>query len=141
MSRTGDIIQEMRVKAGSTQKSLAEALHITDKAISKWERGICLPETALLSKLALLLDIDVNQLVSTSLEENDWVGLISIKGCDLSQKYMINLWFTTCFVITYSWVLQKYILTQIQIIESIWKSPGMNSLDLNSILKNQKARM
>ena len=86
MSRTGDIIQEMRVRAGFTQKTLTEALHITDKAISKWERGICFPDISLLSKLALLLDIDVNQLVSTSLEENDWVGFISIQGCDLSQK-------------------------------------------------------
>ena len=85
MSQTGKIIQEMRIKAGYTQKSLADALHITDKAISKWERGICLPDTALLPKIALILGVDINHLMSVSIEEEDWVGLIDIQGCDLSQ--------------------------------------------------------
>ena len=86
MSQTGKIIQEMRIKAGFTQKSLADAIHITDKAISKWERGICLPDTALLPKIALILGVDINHLMSVSIEEEDWVGLIDIHDCDLSQK-------------------------------------------------------
>lgn len=86
MSGTGEIIQEMRVRSGFTQKSLAAALHVTDKAISKWERGICLPDTALLPKLALLLDTDIDILISKSLEETDWVGLIHIDDCDLNRN-------------------------------------------------------
>ena len=86
MSQIGDVIQKMRINAGFTQKTLADALHITDKAISKWERGICLPDTALMPKLALLLDVDMNHLMSVTLEEDDWVGLICIQNCDLSQK-------------------------------------------------------
>lgn len=86
MDETGKTIQHLRKKAGFTQKDLAKALNITDKAVSKWERGICLPDTALLPKLSLLLDMDLNFLVSASLEENDWVGFISIWDCDLSQR-------------------------------------------------------
>lgn len=86
MDETGKTIQQLRKKAGFTQKDLAKALNITDKAVSKWERGICLPDTALLPKLSLLLDMDLNFLVSTSLEENDWVGFINIQDCDFSQR-------------------------------------------------------
>lgn len=85
MNETGIIIQEKRIQAGFTQKTLAEALHVTDKAISKWERGICLPDTSLLPKLALLLDTDIDVLISKSIDWKEWAGLISISGCDLSQ--------------------------------------------------------
>ena len=85
MSETGDIIRFLRQKAGFSQKTLAKALHITDKAISKWERGICLPDVALLPKLSLLLDVDIGMLVSKSGEQEEWTGLIEIYGCDLSR--------------------------------------------------------
>ena len=82
---TGKLFQELRIKAGYTQKTLAEVLYVTDKAISKWERGICLPDTSLLPKLALLFDVDVEVLMAKSLEPGDWVGLLDINGIDFSQ--------------------------------------------------------
>ena len=85
LNNTGQIIQDLRVKAGYTQKSLAAALHITDKAISNWERGICLPDVTLLPKLALLLDTDMEVFVSSSIEQEPWAGLIDIADCDFSQ--------------------------------------------------------
>jgi len=75
----------MRKKAGYTQKALAEALHITDKAVSKWERGLSLPDTSLLPKLSLILDTDIEAIISKSIEEEDWVGLIALADCDFSQ--------------------------------------------------------
>lgn len=85
VKQTGELIQQLRIEAGYTQKTLAAALHITDKAISKWERGICLPDVSLLPKLSLLLDADVELLVSNSIAEENWVGLIEIENCDFSQ--------------------------------------------------------
>ena len=85
MNETGKIIQELRQRAGFSQKTLAKVLHITDKAISKWERGICLPDVTLLPKLSLLLDVDVDILISKSIEQEEWVGFIDISGCDFSQ--------------------------------------------------------
>ncbi len=85
MNETGKIIKELRIKAGFTQKALAEALHITDKAVSKWERGICLPDVALLPKLSLLLDVDLDMLIAKSTEQEEWVGVIDIQNCDYSQ--------------------------------------------------------
>lgn len=85
VKQTGELIQQLRTEAGYTQRSLAAALHITDKAISKWERGICLPDVSLLPKLSLLLDADVELLVSNSIAEENWLGLIEIEYCDFSQ--------------------------------------------------------
>lgn len=85
MNETGKIIQDLRIKAGFSQKTLAMALHITDKAISKWERGICLPDVSLLPKLSLLLDTDIDVLVSKTIEQEEWVGCIDISNCDFSQ--------------------------------------------------------
>ena len=85
MNETGKIIQELRINAGFTQKTLAEALHITDKAVSKWERGLCLPDVALLPKLSLLLDVDMDVLIAKSIEHEEWIGVIAIQHCDFSQ--------------------------------------------------------
>lgn len=85
INNTGKFIRELRINAGFSQKTLAAALHITDKAISKWERGICLPDVSLLPKLSLLLDADLDLLLSDSLEQEEWVGLIDIHGTDFSQ--------------------------------------------------------
>ena len=85
MNNTGRLIQELRAKAGFTQKTLAEALHITDRAVSKWERGYSLPDIALLPKLSLLLDVDVEVLISQTIQQENWIGLIDIADCDFSQ--------------------------------------------------------
>ena len=85
MNETGKIIQKLRMQAGFTQKSLAEALHITDKAVSKWERGLCLPDVTLLPKLSLLLDVDMEVLIAKSIEQEEWIGVIAIQHCYFSQ--------------------------------------------------------
>jgi transcriptional regulator with XRE-family HTH domain len=85
VSTTGKIIREHRIQAGFTQKALADALHVTDKAISKWERGICLPDVTLLPKLSLLIDVDLDRLILKTIEQEEWVGLIDIHNCDFSQ--------------------------------------------------------
>lgn len=49
---TGTQINQLRRKLGLTQKELAERLHVTDKAVSKWERGLNFPDLPLLEPLA-----------------------------------------------------------------------------------------
>ena len=43
-NKRGKFIQEKRKEKGITQSELAEKLNITDRAISKWENGICMPD-------------------------------------------------------------------------------------------------
>ena len=46
--RIGKFIQEKRKEKGLTQKELAQKLNITDKAVSKWERGLGCPDVSIL---------------------------------------------------------------------------------------------
>ncbi|MEG2959411.1 MAG: helix-turn-helix transcriptional regulator [Oscillospiraceae bacterium] len=62
--KTGLFIRELRTARSMTQKGLAEQLHITDKAVSKWERGLCAPDIALLEPLAGALGTTVTALIA-----------------------------------------------------------------------------
>lgn len=81
---SGKLIAKLRKEAGYTQKSLAEALFITDKAVSKWERGVCLPDSSLLTRLSMLLDADIEYLISgkTPYGEHKWVGELRADNLD-----------------------------------------------------------
>ena len=61
--KIGRFIAERRKKASLTQMQLAEKLGITDKAVSKWERGIAMPDTSIMLKLCDILGISVNELL------------------------------------------------------------------------------
>ena len=62
--KIGRLIAERRKKANLTQLQLAEKLGITDKAVSKWERGIAMPDTSIMLELCEILGISVNELLS-----------------------------------------------------------------------------
>ena len=62
--KIGRFIAECRKKANLTQMQLAEKLGITDKAVSKWERGVAMPDTSIMLKLCDILCISVNELLS-----------------------------------------------------------------------------
>lgn len=59
-----EVISSRRKELGVTQKDLAEKLNITDKAVSKWERGIACPDTAVIPKLAQILGISLEELMN-----------------------------------------------------------------------------
>ena len=62
--KIGKFIAEQRKSVGLTQMQLAERLNITDKAISKWERGLSMPDTSIMLELCDILKINVNELLS-----------------------------------------------------------------------------
>ena len=62
--KIGRFIAECRKKSNLTQLQLAEKLGITDKAISKWERGVAMPDTSIMLELCDILCITVNELLS-----------------------------------------------------------------------------
>jgi len=61
--KTGRFISESRKKCNMTQKELAEKLHITDKAVSKWERGITIPDPSTLLILSKIFDVNINEIL------------------------------------------------------------------------------
>ena len=60
----GKFIAERRKSVNLTQMQLAERLNITDRAVSKWERGKSLPDSAIMLELCEILQITVNDLLS-----------------------------------------------------------------------------
>ena len=72
--KIGKFIAECRKRKGLTQMQLAERLGITDKAISKWERGVAMPDTSIMLELCDILGISVNELLcgeKISMENNN----------------------------------------------------------------------
>ncbi len=62
--KIGKFIQEKRKEKKLTQSELAEKLNITDRAISKWENGVCLPDAGTMPELCEILSISINDLFS-----------------------------------------------------------------------------
>lgn len=62
--KVGKFISLKRKEKSITQSELAEKLNITDRAISKWENGVCLPDASNMLDLCKILDITINDLFS-----------------------------------------------------------------------------
>ena len=61
--KTGIIISDARKKLKITQKELADKLYVSDKAVSKWERGLCFPDISVLIPLTEILNISLYDLL------------------------------------------------------------------------------
>ena len=73
LKKIGKFIAENRKTAGLSQEALAEKLDISDRSISKWERGICLPDSDNMTKLCELFNINYNELLSgEKLEKSEY---------------------------------------------------------------------
>ncbi|MBO4242055.1 MAG: helix-turn-helix transcriptional regulator [Clostridiales bacterium] len=62
--KTGKFISDSRKKHGMSQKDLAERLNITDKAVSKWERGLSFPDISMLIPLSEVLEVTLYDLLT-----------------------------------------------------------------------------
>ena len=80
-NKIGKAIFYLRKRAGYTQKDLADRIGISDKTVSKWERGQGLPEITYLRKLSILLDTDTDSLLSGDVvhHDADWAGVIVLE--------------------------------------------------------------
>lgn len=67
----GTFVAALRKEKGYTQKELAAKLYISDKAVSKWETGVSIPDVALLIPLSEALDISVTELLQCRRIEKD----------------------------------------------------------------------
>ena len=62
--KIGKYIASKRKSLGMTQKQLAEKLGMSDKSVSKWERGVCLPDVSVYKELCSILGISLNEFLS-----------------------------------------------------------------------------
>ena len=78
--RVGRSISFLRKRYRMTQRQLADRLHISDKAVSKWERGLAIPDVSLLGKLSVLLDTDIESILEGNIASFDvrWNGVLEM---------------------------------------------------------------
>lgn len=96
--KIGKFISLKRKEKGITQSQLAERLNISNRSISKWENGVCLPDASNMIELCEILGITINDLFSAEivdmknnekkLEEN-LLELAKLK--EQKDKYMLNI--------------------------------------------------
>ena len=72
--KVGRLILTLRKEKGFTQKALAEKMNISDRTISKWERGLGCPDVSLLHELSEILGVNIEKILSGDLELNESDG-------------------------------------------------------------------
>lgn len=98
VSKMGEFIVSQRNKLNLSQRELAEYLHITDKAVSKWERGLACPDVQNLQSLSVLFGCSISEIIegtesdinSTS-QRFDVENLPKREGGDFSQTVKVTL--------------------------------------------------
>ena len=122
--KMGKFVADERKRKGYTQKQLSEKLDISDKTISKWERGNGFPEVSLLLPLCNELDITVNELLSGErVSEEDYqkkaeenmVNLV--REAQESKKKIISSVIISIFSLMAS--LPLFIISDMGIVEGI----------------------
>ena len=103
--KIGAFIAECRKRKKLTQLELAEKLGVTDRSVSNWENGVCLPDASLYRLLCEILQISINELFAGEIV------------CDENYKMLQMKIFLLCWNIDYMIPLQKrYALTSFIII-------------------------
>ncbi|MGE7119575.1 helix-turn-helix domain-containing protein [Peribacillus sp. NPDC046944] len=72
--KVGHLILRLRREKGFTQKELADRMNLSDRTISKWERGQGCPDISLLPELSSLLGVNIEHILEGELASNDFVG-------------------------------------------------------------------
>lgn len=93
----GKFVSDTRRELGLTQQALADRLHVTDKAVSKWERGLSYPDVTLLEDLAAALEISTTELLSCrkdAVSENvdevrSLMDIAKESGISLKKKFQL----------------------------------------------------
>ena len=73
-SKVGKLIFNLRKSKNMTQLDLANKLNLSDRTISKWERGLGCPDVSLLNELAEILNVNVEILLNGEMNENEICG-------------------------------------------------------------------
>ena len=125
--KIGKFIAERRKKASLTQMQLAERLGITDRAVSKWETGKAMPDTAIMLELCDILGISVNELLSgekiimeNNNEKNEQLLLDMAKELEKkNKKIWSSMW--AILIVSMTALFAGILIAAFFIPEGIWQ--------------------
>lgn len=72
--KVGALLKKLRYEKGLTQAQLAQLMNISDKTISKWERGMGCPDISLLGELSAILNVNIEKMLIGDLNPNNTDG-------------------------------------------------------------------
>ena len=125
--KIGKFIAKCRKKVNLTQMQLAEKLGITDKAISKWERGIAMPDTSIMLELCDILGISVNELLSGEIinmennhQKNEQLLLDMAKQLERKNKTIwSSMW--AIMIVSMTALIAGLLIAAFLIPEGVWQ--------------------
>ena len=125
--KIGKFIAECRKQKQLTQLQLADKLGITDKAISKWERGIAMPDTSIMLELCDILCVSVNELLNgeminmeNSNEKNEQLLLDMAKELETKNKTIwSSMW--AIMIVSMTALVAGIFIAAFLIPEGIWQ--------------------
>ena len=125
--KIGKFIGECRKKLNLTQMQLAEKLNITDKAVSKWERGVSMPDTSIMLELCDILCISVNELLSgekinmeNNNQKNERLLLDMAKELEIKNKTIwSSMW--TIMIVSMTALIAGIFIAAFLIPEGVWQ--------------------
>lgn len=137
--QTGNRIQQLRKNRGWTQKELAQQLSVTDKSVSKWERGLNYPDMAMLEPLARALDTTVVELLGIENapedEKLDAVTEVAVEETDRLRKELRDRGLTI-LVSGIVWLVSQFALGWILHKQGVYGLPQVLTLGLTAFSGN-----
>ena len=85
-----DNIKNLRKHKGMTQEELATQLHVVRQTVSKWEKGLSVPDAQMLQKLADALDTDVRTLLGSTVEAPDEPDKIAEQLAKINEQLIVK---------------------------------------------------
>ena len=86
----GENLKTIRKTKGYTQEELAIKIHVVRQTISKWEKGLSVPDAEILSKLADVLEINVSELLGSEIKEETDKNEIAKQLAKISEQLAVK---------------------------------------------------
>ncbi len=83
-------LKALRMKKGMTQQELATRLHIVRQTISKWEKGLSVPDSYLLIRLAEVLEVSVSELLGSKIEIEEKPDVLAQQLSRINEQLAIK---------------------------------------------------
>lgn len=117
--KIGKFISSLRKEKNMTQLDLAEKLNISDRAVSKWERGINLPDASLMIELSKMFNVTINELLNGEIIKNNYMEKAEEKLLELQErndeyaKKMLNLEYVIGFSASITFITLIFVASYI----------------------------
>ena len=85
-----DNLKALRKKNGITQEELAARLNVVRQTVSKWEKGLSVPDSELLIKLAEILEVPVSRLLGSKIEAEEQSDALSEQLSRINEQLAIK---------------------------------------------------